>query len=285
MARKFFPVRCKSTGLGLETNRSIQNPETRHKEANSPKNKQEDIIIAVMGKTGCGKSSFISKLAVKDYTGAVGHDLNSEKHFIHEIECNVMGHRVLLIDTPGFDDTAGEDVIVLERIAKWLHNSYNDKKFLSALIYMHDIGEVRVGHSSVKSFKLFRKITGQENMNNVVLLTTKWDGLGENRICGVERESQLKMNSDFWKGMIADGAAFMRHDGTTESAGNVTSSLLGKMPVVLNMQKQMAGGSPLHETDAGAYINEELIRYQRETEEIIVQLKEEYGRTSCRSQS
>lgn len=61
----------------VEINRSIQNPETRHEEANSHKNKQEDIIIAVMGKKGCGKSSFISKLAVKDYTGAVGHDLNS----------------------------------------------------------------------------------------------------------------------------------------------------------------------------------------------------------------
>ncbi|KAI1090514.1 P-loop containing nucleoside triphosphate hydrolase protein [Rostrohypoxylon terebratum] len=267
----------------VEVNRSTQNPETRHGETNSPKNKQEDIIIAVMGKAGCGKSSFISKLAVEDYNGAVGHDLSSETHFIHEIECKVMGHRVLLIDTPGFDDTAGEDVIVLERIAKWLHTSYNDKKFLSALIYMHDIGESRIGRSSVKSFKSFRKITGQENMNNVVLLTTKWDGLGKDQARGVERESQLKMNSDFWKGMIADGATLMRHDGTTESAGSITSSVLGKMPVVLNMQKQMAGGSPLHETDAGAYINEELIRSQRETEDSIAQLKEELERTTCQN--
>ncbi|KAI0880961.1 uncharacterized protein GGS22DRAFT_173853 [Annulohypoxylon maeteangense] len=233
-----------------------------------------------MGKTGCGKSSFISKLAVTDYTGAVGHNLKSETHLIHEIECRVGGRRVLLIDTPGFDDTAGEDVIVLESIAKWLHTSYNDKKFLSALIYMHDIGETRVGRSSVKSFKLFRKITGQENMKNVVLLTTKWDDLGSDQLRGAERESQLKMNSDFWKGMIADGASFMRHDGTTKSAENVAVGLLDKTLVILNMQKQMAGGSSLAKTDAGAYVNEELIRFQREAEENILQLRQEFERAS-----
>ncbi|KAI1458530.1 P-loop containing nucleoside triphosphate hydrolase protein [Annulohypoxylon moriforme] len=227
-----------------EVYQSIHNPETRPEEANVPKNMQEDmIIIAVMGKTGCGKSSFISKLAVHDYTGAVGHDLKSETHFIHEIECRVGGHRVLLIDTPGFNDTAGEDVIVLERIAKWLHASYNNKRFLSALIYMHDIGETRVGRSSVKSFKLFRKITGQENMSNVVLLTTKWDDLGNDHNRGSEREAQLKMNADFWKGMIADGATFMRHDGTAKSAEKVTLSLVDKTLVILNMQRQMADTS------------------------------------------
>ncbi|KAI1207425.1 P-loop containing nucleoside triphosphate hydrolase protein [Annulohypoxylon truncatum] len=277
---------CCSPRSSVETNQSVHNLEETCGATNTPKDMQEDIIIiAVMGKTGCGKSSFISKLAVKDYTGAVGHDLKSETHFIHEIECRVKGRKVLLIDTPGFDDTAGEDVIVLERIAKWLHNSYNDKKFLSALIYMHDIGETRVGRSSVKSFKLFRKITGQENMNNVVLLTTKWDDLGDDQVKGAERESQLKMNSDFWKGMIADGATFMRHDGTAESAEKATIGLLDKLPVVLSIQKQMAGGSSLHKTDAGAYINEELIKYQQRTEECIIQLKEEIEKATRQNNS
>ena len=30
------------------------------------------------------------------------------------------GHRLILVDTPGFDDTFVDDVVILKRIAKWL---------------------------------------------------------------------------------------------------------------------------------------------------------------------
>lgn len=43
------------------------------------KGSSKDIIIAVMGKTGSGKSSLISKLALDDYTHAIGHGLQSRK--------------------------------------------------------------------------------------------------------------------------------------------------------------------------------------------------------------
>jgi hypothetical protein len=33
------------------------------------------------------------------------------------------GYRLVLLDTPGFDDTHKEDVEILERIAKWLEAS------------------------------------------------------------------------------------------------------------------------------------------------------------------
>jgi hypothetical protein len=33
------------------------------------------------------------------------------------------GYRLVLLDTPGFDDTFVDDVVVLERIASWLAKS------------------------------------------------------------------------------------------------------------------------------------------------------------------
>ena len=33
-------------------------------------------------------------------------------------------HRIVLIDTPGFDDTYETDFVILERIANWLKEAY-----------------------------------------------------------------------------------------------------------------------------------------------------------------
>jgi hypothetical protein len=56
----------------------------------------------------------------------VGHDLNSctaeLKHAFVEISDRpkLDGRRIVIVDTPGFDDTYVEDHEVLRRIAVWL---------------------------------------------------------------------------------------------------------------------------------------------------------------------
>jgi GTPase Era involved in 16S rRNA processing len=41
-------------------------------------------------------------------------------------------YRIVLIDTPGFDDTHKTDFAILEKIATWLENSYAVLKFYKA---------------------------------------------------------------------------------------------------------------------------------------------------------
>jgi len=36
---------------------------------------------------------------------------------------NLKGYRLVLLDTPGFDDTFADDVEILKRIGKWLAKS------------------------------------------------------------------------------------------------------------------------------------------------------------------
>ena len=57
----------------------------------------------------------------------VGHDISSCTSTVqYEIVDNpppCKGHRVIIVDTPSFDDTYEDDVEILRRIAVWLASS------------------------------------------------------------------------------------------------------------------------------------------------------------------
>jgi hypothetical protein len=60
----------------------------------------------------------------------VGHGLNSstpvlQHAFVYDIpdRPNLKGRRVVMVDTPGFDDTYTEDAEILRKIAVWLASS------------------------------------------------------------------------------------------------------------------------------------------------------------------
>jgi len=76
-------------------------------------------IIAIMGATGAGKSSFINLVTGANF--AVGAGLKSCTKGI-EVSPPFMldGRRVALVDTPGFDDTNMTDTEVLTLIALFL---------------------------------------------------------------------------------------------------------------------------------------------------------------------
>ncbi|KAI2779396.1 hypothetical protein F4815DRAFT_500501 [Daldinia loculata] len=210
---------------------------------------QEDMIIAVMGRTGCGKSKFISRLNPKDCGSEFEHILDIKPSFILDVEHGIKGYRILMLDTPGHDDTVGEDVSALKHVEEWLRCSYPDKS-LFGLIYMHDINEAPIGRSSVEFFKRLRNITGEENMSKVTLLTTKWDSIHDDQPGGDAREAHLHETSDFWKGMIADGATVMRHDDTVGSAKRVVQKIFNKQI-------------------AGAPFGREIIRLRQELNELV----------------
>lgn len=102
---------------------------------------------------------------------------------------------------------------------------------------MHDIQDTRAEKSTVKNMILFWRLTGGNSMENVLLLTTKWD-LGENILHGAEREKELRRKSKFWKHMVADGAQVMRHNGSRDSAQNIVRHLIRLKPTVIRIQQQ-----------------------------------------------
>lgn len=112
-----------------------------------------DIVIPVMGPTGAGKSTFINAVLGQEGRMPVGHKLSSctaqldyavvDPKFIHYPK-SLEGCRVVMVDTPGFDDTYEGDAEILKRIAEWLEKSYHDHAVvLAGVIYLHDISHDR----------------------------------------------------------------------------------------------------------------------------------------------
>jgi len=92
-------------------------------------------------------------------------------------------------------------------------------------------------------------------MENTVLVTTKWDDLGE-KATGEMREAELISNPDYWKGMIDKGARTARQDNGPVSARAIVGIILGCDPIDLKIVKEvnMEGstmGSSEGEADRG----------------------------------
>lgn len=164
----------------------------------------------------------------------------------------------MLVDTPGFNDTERSETEVLKEIADWLEMTYREPSHvqLSGIIYLQSIVDTRMLGSTMRNLKMFRKLCGDQPLQNVVLATTFWDK--EERSRAEEREEQLRTDPQFWQPMIKRGARLERITDR-ESALDIVMSLVNKKPVTLAIQEELVNENlNLSDTSAGKTVNEEL---------------------------
>ncbi|KIO01138.1 hypothetical protein M404DRAFT_150982 [Pisolithus tinctorius Marx 270] len=180
---------------------------------------------------------------------------------------------IVLVDTPGFDDTFMTDAQILKQIAHWLNATYKKNIKLSGVLYLHRISDNRVSGTPLRNYNMFKELCGKENFKNVVLVTTMWDEVTEE--VGSARENELQ--SDFWRSMIDLGSTIHRFDGTMESAWKIISCLSVAPPVQrrpLQIQREMVDGHvPLHRTAAGRAVMATLTDLMSGVKGIFKQLK------------
>ncbi|KAF8438414.1 P-loop containing nucleoside triphosphate hydrolase protein [Boletus edulis BED1] len=209
--------------------------------------------IRVMGITRVGKSSFINMAAGRT-EAVVGNDVfNSQTQAVQHVRCfDLDGRRdVVLVDTPGFDNPNLSDDKILELLTDWLKETYQNKIKLSGLLYLHRILDNRMAGTSRRDLSVFKTLCGENNLKNVVLVTTMWDEVEEST--GSRREKELL--SDFWGDMIRFGSRTLRFQGTRESAWEIISCLhlerSDQERTPLEIQREMVDcGLQLHETTA-----------------------------------
>lgn len=178
--------------------------------------------------------------------------------------------KILVIDTPGFDDTKRSDSEILDEIARILACQYQLGVQLKGVIYVHRIADLRYGNSAVKTFEICKRICGEDALKNVLLLTSRWDQVDE--VTGAKREKQLR--EDFWSYMLHRGSNMSRYHGSRESAQSLVSQLLSKDNVTLELQKELVDQNKrLNQTVAGSFVNDNLEGLKKEYETELASLE------------
>ncbi|KAF2200939.1 P-loop containing nucleoside triphosphate hydrolase protein [Delitschia confertaspora ATCC 74209] len=231
--------------------------------------KEKLSMIVVMGVTGAGKSYFINRLAGREVVQE-GADLDSCTQACQLVPIEIGASKVILIDTPGFDDTTRTDSEILTEIARILSCQYQLGVELKGVIYIHRITDIRYSRSSVKTFDIFKKICGERALKNVLLITSRWDDVSQT--VGSDRERQLKER--FWAYMLSRGSNISRFHGDRDSAVGLVSQLLMKETVVLELQEELVDkGKRLDETTAGSYVSENIDDLKKKYEEELASLE------------
>ncbi|KDR78065.1 hypothetical protein GALMADRAFT_1366623 [Galerina marginata CBS 339.88] len=193
-----------------------------------------------MGATGTGKSNLIDTLTGQ-FGKRVGHKLQactSEVSAVRIKSHPQYGSRLVLVDTPGFNDTNKTDLEILEIISKWLVQLGDAGVFLSGILYLHRITDTRLVGSDCRSMAMFTEVCGKEAAKIVRFVTTKWDE--ESEEIGEQREAQLK--AGHWSQMLLHGASTARFLNTPESAWEVIEIILSNLPkaaIMLELQQEI----------------------------------------------
>ncbi|GLB39697.1 hypothetical protein LshimejAT787_0702070 [Lyophyllum shimeji] len=236
-----------------------------------------DVVIPIMGATGAGKSTFINKLFGKD-VAKVGHDLQSETAQVQHYILQHPRHpdrRLIIVDTPGFDDTSEDDREILRRISVWLARSYDADMTLAGVIYLYEITQTRMLGTARKNLDMFNKLCGPNAARNIILATTKWSEVTTD--VGLRREKQLK--DEHWRDMIKHGSRTCRFNATRESAWEIVNQILDHRAIdASQIQEELVVIDKfLEETDAGRTLRftlKDLLEIQKKT---AAQLREAEG--------
>ncbi|KAG6916087.1 hypothetical protein DXG01_008516 [Tephrocybe rancida] len=225
--------------------------------------KPGDLIIPIMGPTGCGKSTFINTFLGGIYA-QVGHDPESATQQIQYYRLPSPLHHIVVVDTPGFDDTYRSDREILRRIAVWMAKSYSTGMKVAGIIYLHDITANRLTGTMGKNFDMFEKLCGPNAASNVVIVTTKWSDDPQKEVV---REAEFR---DFlFKDMLHLGSKMHRFDNTQSSARAIINEILAlKVLDAIRIQSELVDiDRMLAETDAGRALRrtlEKLLQRQKE---------------------
>ncbi|KXN83500.1 hypothetical protein AN958_01358, partial [Leucoagaricus sp. SymC.cos] len=113
-------------------------------------------------------------------------DLENGVRITHFKHLNYEEHRIVLVDTPGLNDTSVIAVVkVLEMIKGWLIRTYRDGNRLNGFILFHPITDPQLHPSLLNGIVRFGNVVGQSATKNLSLVTTMWNDaagqMGDNK--------------------------------------------------------------------------------------------------------
>ncbi|TDL14537.1 hypothetical protein BD410DRAFT_833057 [Rickenella mellea] len=191
-------------------------------------------IILVMGVTGTGKTSFINTASGLQLP--VSHDLNScTDDVIPTPPFDFGGHRVVLVDTPGFGHSSKRDLEVLRPIAKYLVEQKLRKGHISGVIYMHPFPEnPRRIETAKHYFNVLSELCGAKMLDHVSVVINRWMG----HHSGSDSQIEMDLRAVF-EPVTTAGGFVVDEDHKYSRVGEILREILDKGPVVLQIQREL----------------------------------------------
>ncbi|KAJ7205438.1 hypothetical protein GGX14DRAFT_522612 [Mycena pura] len=193
-----------------------------------------EAVIAVVGPTGSGKTSFINLISGSNLP--VGTSLES---------CTTAspfefdGWWVTLIDTPGFGNPSRSDIQIFESFIATTcvssgvgfpfhiyrssyHFSCQNGKKLAGVIYMHHIFDGLVDGMLKRDFEKFKQLWRSDNaLENIVIATNMWS------------------DDQIFKPFLTEGAHLVRHDKSLASAQAILRCVLKRQSSAFQIQEEL----------------------------------------------
>lgn len=108
---------------------------------------------------------------------------------------------------------------------------------LSGIIYLHRISDYKMGGISRRNFSMFRKLCGDQNLKNVLIVTNMWSEVSP--AVGEARELELMTDDLLFKPAYDKGARFERHNNTVECAHSIIRRIIKNHPETLRIQQEL----------------------------------------------
>jgi hypothetical protein len=135
--------------------------------------------------------------------------------------------KILLIDTPGFDDDSRTDVEILEDIAKWLAQQgyLKGSDQLDGLIILHPVTVHRLGGQERRRTRLLQNLLGENAFKRIIIATTMWERIRDEDEEDVKR-SVKEREKDIWHDLVSKGAKLRKHQNKPESAHQIIRKII-----------------------------------------------------------
>ncbi|KAF5351067.1 hypothetical protein D9756_008439 [Leucocoprinus leucothites] len=232
---------------------------------------REDLVIAVMGPPGVGKTTAgANQLALKLQSDGSNNHISALRIIFPD---NI---NVVLAELPSFHNTHRSDLETLVIIADWFKAISGKKVVLSGIVYLHNITDARLTDLVKKNFEMMRKLCGGSFIHKVTLATTVWPDAEEQRLKGdvssttiiqapfefrelATRERDLI--GGYWYPMVQGGSKCFRFGRTKETAWEILNHLFCIQPESprtyrVRLQEELVEQKKeIQRTDAGRFLH------------------------------
>lgn len=149
----------------------------------------------------------------------------------------VSGRKILLLDTPGFDDSAVGNLEVLNEIASNLYTFALERHEFQTqgVIFLHDISENRFAGSQRKTLEILTALCGPKGLKNCVIGTTMWSSSDTARFRNEDTREKNLLRSH-WKGILKTTRI---PENDRNAVVEIVNDILAQPPVLLQVQEEM----------------------------------------------